>query len=239
MFLECYTLGLGRTCTLEKWNNDCSKYVFLVLSTRKTISSINITKFYCLKRRASVSRLLSKWISISWFLLNETSKFRTLVMFQSSQTEFYRRFGLRTRSITWKWPVKALYLLVSAFKYRIALDTWTWYVTNMSTCYIRELIGQECTLSHLPLRDILVYCCNWLDILDYDARTSWNSRNPVASYSSRAGKGLVDWVTNPGSLVLSSGVISPRLIGILEYYHPCLLRILGPVGGLNGGRRVV
>ena len=118
-----------------------------------TFDSHGIFKYKCykvlsFKKRASVSRLLSKWISISWFLLNETSKFRTLVMFQSSQTEFYRRFGLRTRSITWKWPVKALYLVVSAFKYRIELDTCTWCMTNMITCHMRELLGQVCTLSH-------------------------------------------------------------------------------------------
>ena len=33
-------------------------------------------------------------------------------------------------------------------------------------------------------------------------------------------------------------MLSPRLISILKYYHQCLSWSSGPVGGLNGGRRL-
>ena len=101
-------LGLGRTCTLRKTIWITTKPFYLHFWLKSHLQAKMLSNF-SVWRASNYFTTLLKWISISWFLLNETLKFRTLVDFQSSQVKFYRRFGLPTRSTTQTRALEALF----------------------------------------------------------------------------------------------------------------------------------
>ena len=55
--------------------------------------------------------------------------------------------------------------------------------------------------------------------------------------SSRQGSGRLN--NEPWVYCLSSGVLSPRPCGLLEYYPTVTVRCLGPIRGVYGGQNLV